>query len=413
VLLTGGAGFIGSHTAEHLLSRGDCVAIVDELNTYYDVRIKRANVASLMEAFGRGRVKLFVGDIADEAFIREVFMQVKPKRVVHLAARAGVRPSLDDPFIYVHSNVHGTTRMLEQARDFKVQSFVYASSSSVYGGSKSTFFSESERVDKPISPYAATKAACELMAHVYHHLYRMNVTGLRFFTVYGPRGRPDMAPFVFMDRIVHGRSIQRYGDGSTSRDYTYVGDIVDGVVRALDRPNGFRVYNLGRGSPVLLNDFISEVESATGKEASIETLPMQPGDVPRTCANITLAQTELGYTPSTPLSEGIHAMANWYRMDYVGTDERGNPRDIWGLSDAEQEEVISSVAEIYHYRSKPLSSGGPGILLEDPNWKNTGLGLQSILVLVIIVVVLVLGKIRTSSRSSPSSRPHSMPISLL
>lgn len=325
VLLTGGAGFIGSHTAEVLLARGDEVVLVDEVNDYYDVRIKRANLALLREQWGGDRLRIYEGDLCDVPFITKIFEEEQPKWVVHLAARAGVRPSIQDPFIYIHSNVEATTRLLELARLHGNESFVFASSSSVYGGSKEEVFSETDVVDFPVSPYAATKKACELMAYTYHHLYGLNIAGLRFFTVYGPRGRPDMAPFKFVDRVSRGLEIQQFGDGSSSRDYTYIDDIVDGVVRSLDTPLGYQIYNLGNGNPVGLRDFIEIVEKATGKEAQITILPDQPGDVPRTAADISKARRLLGYEPKVAFAEGIRRLAAWYRESYETLDAAQTP----------------------------------------------------------------------------------------
>jgi len=317
VLVTGGAGFIGSHTAEHLLLRGDTVVLVDEVNDYYDVRIKRANLRRLRNGWGTDRLRIYEGDCADAEFMAGVWETEMPRYVIHLAARAGVRPSIQDPFVYIHSNVDATTRLLELARTHGNDSFVFASSSSVYGGSKKSLFSETDVVDFPVSPYAATKKACELMAYTYHHLYGMNIAGLRFFTVYGPRGRPDMAPFKFVDRVSRGLEIQQYGDGSSSRDYTYIDDIVQGVVLSLDKPQGYQIYNLGNGNPVGLKDFISIVEEATGKEAQIKVLPDQPGDVPRTAADITKARELLGYEPKVAFKDGIHRLAEWYQEEYA------------------------------------------------------------------------------------------------
>jgi UDP-glucuronate 4-epimerase len=276
VLVTGGAGFIGSHVCEALLKRGDEVILVDEVNDYYDVRLKRANLALLTKSWGRERLRVYEGDVCDVPFITNIFQQERPRWIVHLAARAGVRPSIQDPFIYIHSNIDATTRLLELARVHGNDSFVYASSSSVYGGSSEAVFRETDVVDFPVSPYAATKKACELMAFTYHHLYSLNVSGLRFFTVYGPRGRPDMAPFKFVDRVSRGLEIQQFGDGSSERDYTYIDDIVDGVVRALDTPLGYQVYNLGNSNPVALRHFIEIVEKATGKTAVIKVNETRP-----------------------------------------------------------------------------------------------------------------------------------------
>ncbi|CAN0062078.1 unnamed protein product, partial [Discosporangium mesarthrocarpum] len=316
VLVTGGAGFIGSWVADALLARGDDVVIVDEVNDYYDVSIKRSNLSMLVGKYGEERCKIFEGDLCDASFIANIFDTFGIKWVVHMAARAGVRPSIEDPMIYVHSNVEATTRLLEIARRHKVESFSFASSSSVYGGSALEVFSETDMVDFPVSPYAATKKSCELIAHTYSHLYGLNVSALRFFTVFGPRGRPDMAPFKFIDRVFRGQEIMQFGDGSTSRDYTYIEDIVDGVVRSLDRPLGFQVYNLGNGTPVKLSRFISLVEKTTGRAARIKVCPEQPGDVPRTCANVAKARRMLGYAPKVTFEEGIRRTVDWYRATY-------------------------------------------------------------------------------------------------
>jgi len=313
VLVTGGAGFVGSHVADHLLTRGDAVILVDEFNDYYDTTLKRSNVAYLLAKHGSSRLRVVEADICDAHAMEQLFITESPKHVVHMAARAGVRPSIDDPFVYIHSNILGTTRLLELARIHGNECFVWASSSSVYGGSSLEEFGEDDYVDNPVSPYAATKKACELMTYTYHSLYKMNVSGLRFFTVYGPRGRPDMAPFKFVDRVSRGLEIQQFGDGSSSRDYTYIDDIVDGVVRALDRPLGYQIFNLGNGSPYRLSDFIGLVEKNVGKSAVIKILPDQPGDVPRTCANISKAQELLGYQPKVSFEEGIARTVDWYK----------------------------------------------------------------------------------------------------
>lgn len=316
VLVTGGAGFIGSSVAEHLLERGDDVVIIDELNDYYDVTIKESNLKLLTDTYGTDRVKVYRGDICDEELMTTLFENEKPEWVCHMAARAGVRPSIQDPFIYIHSNIKGTTLLMELCHRFGVKNFVFASSSSVYGGSKSTFFSEDEVVDNPVSPYAATKKACELLAYTYQHLYKLNVTGLRFFTVYGPRGRPDMAPFKFIDRVSRGVQIQQFGDGSSSRDYTYISDIVDGVVRAIDRPYQYQIFNIGKGSGTSLKEFIDLVQKHTGKTANIKVLPDQPGDVPYTCADVSKAEHMLGYRSTIEFEEGIRRTAKWYQQAY-------------------------------------------------------------------------------------------------
>lgn len=318
VLVTGGAGFIGSSVAEFLLSRGDDVVIVDEMNDYYDVKIKEGNLAHLQELVKGSpkRLSIYKGDICDEEFMTNLFEKERPQWLCHMAARAGVRPSIQDPFVYIHSNIRGTTLLMELSHKFGVKNFVFASSSSVYGGSSSTFFSEEENVDNPVSPYAASKKACELLAYTYHHLYNLNVSGLRFFTVYGPRGRPDMAPFKFIDRVSRGLQIQQFGDGSSSRDYTYISDIVDGVVRAIDRPHAYEVFNLGKGDGTSLKDFIGLVQKYVGKEANIKIMPDQPGDVPYTCADVRKAHKLLGYKARVPFEDGICKTASWYKAAY-------------------------------------------------------------------------------------------------
>jgi len=320
VLVTGGAGFVGSSTAAFLLRRGDSVVVVDEMNDYYDVRIKEQNLRRLRDICpDKARLAIYKGDICDEKFMCDLFEKEQPKWVCHMAARAGVRPSIQDPYVYIHSNIRGTTHLMELSHKHGVENFVFASSSSVYGGSKSTFFSEEEAVDNPVSPYAASKKACELLAYTYHHLYNLNVTGLRFFTVYGPRGRPDMAPFKFVDRVSRGAELQQYGDGSSSRDYTYIDDIVDGVVRAVDRPYPYQVFNLGKGSGTSLRDFISIVEKHVGRKARIKVMPDQPGDVPYTCADVSKARDLLGYAATVPFDEGIRRTVRWYETEYANS----------------------------------------------------------------------------------------------
>ncbi|KAI9918350.1 hypothetical protein PsorP6_012252 [Peronosclerospora sorghi] len=315
VLVTGAAGFIGFHTAKALLARGDDVVIIDELNDYYDVKLKQNNLDWLSSTYG-SRVTVYIGDICDQQLVRCVLKETKAESIVHLAARAGVRPSIDSPLMYIQANVVATMVLLDACREFGVKKFVYASSSSVYGGSLKDRFSEEDIVDFPVSPYAATKKSCELLAHTYHHLHGMDTIGLRFFTVYGPRGRPDMAPFKFMDRIARGVAIDQYGDGSSSRDYTFIDDIVQGVVLSLDHGRGCEVFNLGRGSPTLLTDFISIIERLVGKKAKINIMPNQPGDVPRTNADISKAEKLLGYKPTTSLEQGLAKTWEWYSEFY-------------------------------------------------------------------------------------------------
>jgi UDP-glucuronate 4-epimerase len=317
VLVTGGAGFIGSSVAEYLLRRGDDVVVVDEMNDYYDISLKQSNLDILRAAYpDANRLSIYKGDICDEALMRQIFETEKPEWVCHMAARAGVRPSINDPYVYIHSNIKGTTQLMDLSVQFGVKNFVFASSSSVYGGSMSTLFKETELVDHPVSPYAATKKACELLAYTYHHLYNLPVSALRFFTVYGPRGRPDMAPFMFIDRVSRGLEIQQFGDGSSSRDYTYIEDICDGVVRAIDRPHGYEVFNLGKGSGTSLTEFIDLVQKYTGQSAKVKILPDQPGDVPYTCADVSKAERMLGYRSKVSFEEGICRTVSWYKDTY-------------------------------------------------------------------------------------------------
>lgn len=325
VLVTGGAGFIGSHVAEALLARGDKVVVLDEVNDYYDVNVKRGNIAllselakrmdqGLQEAGEEDSSFVFVeGDICDRELLKDIFATHRPSHVCHLAARAGVRPSIDDPFIYVQSNVMGTVSLLELSAQHGVTNFVYASSSSVYGGSEKEKFSEKDIVDEPVSQYAASKKACELFAATYNSLYGLNCTGLRFFTVYGERGRPDMAPYKFVHRVLNGITIDVYGDGTSERDYTYIKDITNGVVLALDKPLGNQVLNLGRGTPVNLSTFISCVERFCGRKAIINRMPMQPGDVPRTSCDTSKAKELLGYEATVSLEEGLSNTVAWYQ----------------------------------------------------------------------------------------------------
>jgi UDP-glucuronate 4-epimerase len=315
VLVTGGAGFVGSHTSVNLLKRGDNVVIVDEMNQYYDIKQKNENLQWVKKVARQstGTLTVVCDDICNADAMASLFELHGITHVVHLAARAGVRPSINDPLIYVHSNVRGTTTLLDIARKHNCKHFVYASSSSVYGGSNNAVFRETDIVDAPVSPYAATKKACELLAATYNHLYKMPTAGLRFFTVYGPRGRPDMAPYKFIHRIFSGITIDQYGDGSSERDYTYIDDIVSGVIGALDNPLGCQVYNLGNGRPISLKRFISIAADCAGKKAKINVMPMQPGDVPRTCANIDKAKKLIGYKPRVSFEEGMKRTAQWYK----------------------------------------------------------------------------------------------------
>ena len=316
ILVTGGAGFIGSHLVEALLRRGDEVVILDSFNDFYDPRIKRANVAEIEStagaAMGQGPVDLVEGDIRDEALVAELFAR-EFDAVVHLAAMAGVRPSLQDPLHYQDVNVRGTVVFLEELKKRPETRFVFASSSSVYGGNTDVPFREAADVHYPVSPYAATKRAGELLCYTHHHLYGIPTTCLRFFTVFGPRQRPEMAIHKFVRLALEGRPIPFFGDGTTRRDYTYVDDIVDGVVRALDRTEGYEIYILGESETTSLAELVEAVGEACGVEVQLDRMPMQPGDVLVTYADVTKAKDRLGYRPSTTVREGLERFVAWYR----------------------------------------------------------------------------------------------------
>lgn len=317
ILVTGAAGFIGSHLSDFLLSRGDRVAGVDNFNDYYSPAIKHRNVAG---ALAHEQYSLHTLDICDEPPLRQLFEQFQPEVVIHLAARAGVRPSLQDPNLYHRVNVIGSQHVLDACRDFKVGNLVLASSSSVYGNSTNVPFREDDPEAIPISPYGATKRMNELQGHVYHHLYGLNVTLLRFFTAYGPRQRPDMAIHKFTRLLLDGAPIPVFGDGSTERDYTYIDDIVDGVVKAADTPLGYAVLNLGEHHTTSLNSLIETIEHATGREAILRRLPEQPGDVRMTCADIGRARQLIGYAPKCTIVEGVTRFVAWLReQEEAGT----------------------------------------------------------------------------------------------
>jgi len=310
VLLTGGAGFIGSHVGERLLARGDDVCVLDNFNDFYDPAIKRRNAARL-EA---GGARVVTGDIRDRALVGELFAQA-PDVLVHLAAMAGVRPSLQDPLHYEDVNVRGTMVLLEELRARPTTRFVFASSSSVYGSNERIPFREDDEIHHPVSPYAATKRAGELIAYTYHHLYGIPTSCLRFFTVYGPRQRPEMAIAKFTRAVLEGRPIPYFGDGSTRRDYTYIDDIVAGVVAAVDRTRGYAIYNLGESATTSLAELVRLIGAACGREPVIDRQPMQPGDVLVTCADVSRAQRDLGYAPSTPVAEGLRRYVEWLRAE--------------------------------------------------------------------------------------------------
>ena len=331
VLVTGAAGFIGMHVAERLLARGDAVVGLDNLNDYYDPQLKLSRLARLQATPGFEFVR---ADIADRAAIASLFEQGGFDRVVHLAAQAGVRYSLINPHAYVDSNLVGFVNILEGCRHHKVAHLAYASSSSVYGGNTALPFAEAQGVDHPVSLYAATKKANELMAHTYSHLYGLPCTGLRFFTVYGPWGRPDMALFLFTRAMIEGKPIQVFNHGRMQRDFTYIDDIVEGVLRVLDRapvadatfdaaaPDParswapYRVFNIGNQGPAQLMDFIAAVEQAVGCTAVKTFLPMQPGDVQATYADVQHLTDWTGFSPGTPITDGVARFVAWYRQYY-------------------------------------------------------------------------------------------------
>ncbi len=310
ILLTGGAGFIGSHLGERLLRDGHTLTIVDDLNDFYSPAIKRANLDAVRQA---GPVTFYQADICDEEKIFAIGREHRPDAIIHLAARAGVRPSLEDPLLYERTNVRGTMVLLEMARQIGIPKFVFASSSSIYGVADRVPFSEDGALNLPISPYAATKIAGEKVCFTYSHLYGTATVCLRLFTVYGPRQRPDLAIHKFTRLISAGKPIPVFGDGSSGRDYTFYSDAVDGIIAALHHDAKFDVFNLGNSHPVSLTTLICTLEDHLGKKASIERLPNQPGDVPITYADISKAQRLLGYSPQVPFAEGIAAFIAWFR----------------------------------------------------------------------------------------------------
>ena len=331
-LVTGAAGFIGMHTSLRLLARGDQVVGVDNLNDYYDVTLKEARLARLSSHPNFTFHKL---DVADRQGMADLFSREKPQRVIHLAAQAGVRYSLTNPHVYIDANVQGFTNILEACRHNGIEHLAYASSSSVYGGNTKLPFSEHDNIDHPVSLYAATKKANELMAHTYSHLFRLPTTGLRFFTVYGPWGRPDMALFLFTKAILEGKPIDVFNHGKMVRDFTYIDDIVEGVIRVIDKPAEpnpqfdpanpdpatsnapYRVFNIGNNQPTQLMEYISALETALGKTAKKNYLPMQPGDVPATAANTDELDTWVGFKPNTAVPQGVAQFVDWYRNYYT------------------------------------------------------------------------------------------------
>jgi UDP-glucuronate 4-epimerase len=309
IMVTGAAGFIGSHTVTKLVALGHSVIGVDNLNDYYNPEWKRENLQPLLD---EPNFTFFETDVLDSKKMDEIFAQHQPQIVIHLAARAGVLRSLEQPELYAEVNVLGTTRMLEISKKYKVSKFIFASSSSVYGNQTKLPFSETDPCNEPVSPYAATKKSGEMMCNSYSLTSEMNIVCLRFFTVYGPSGRPDMAPYLFTEALLSDQPITQYGDGSTKRDYTYIDDIVNGIVSCLELKSKFEVINLGNNQPVSLKDFISTLEKITGKKANLVFKEMPAGDVNQTWADITKAQRLLQYQPQTSLEDGLQKFVEWY-----------------------------------------------------------------------------------------------------
>ena len=318
ILVTGGAGFIGYHVCQKLLESGKKVIIIDNFNNYYEPKLKEDRIKQLSDkSYNDKNLSVYKADISNFNKIKDIIKKNPIDKICHLAAQAGVRYSLENPFAYEKSNILGTLNMLEIARQFKIKDFIFASSSSVYGNNKKFPFSESDSIDHPISLYAATKKSTELMAYTYHHLYGINCTGLRFFTVYGPWGRPDMSYMSFTKAILEGKPIKVYNNGDMQRDFTYVEDIVPGVVAALEKSYPYEIFNLGNSKSVKLINFIKCVEKLLGKSAKKILLPMQQGDVLKTFADINKAKTMLGYNPKTDIEEGIRRFIKWYKEYYM------------------------------------------------------------------------------------------------
>ena len=318
ILVTGAAGFIGSHVAQRLLKRGDLVVGLDNLNTYYDPARKRANVAEVQRSAPDGHAFVCVeGDIRDRKLVDTLFAEYEFDAVAHLAAMAGVRISVENPYLYYDVNLTGTLTLLDAARGCSVGSFTLASTSSVYGQTQQIPFQETDPCDRPLAPYAASKRAAEMLGFTYHHLHGQNVTVLRFFTVYGPRGRPDMMAYKVLQNIFRGTEVPIYNNGQMHRDWTFVDDIVSGIVAALDHPLGYEIINLGRGEPVLLADFVRLIEDLSGRKANLIPTAMPETDIPYTYAAIGKAQSLLGYDPRVSVEEGVRRFWEWYQLSVL------------------------------------------------------------------------------------------------
>ena len=312
VLITGAAGFIGSSLADDLLAKGFSIMGIDNFDSFYTRDIKETNISNALK---HNLYSFQEGDIRDMEFLNSCFSGFRPDIVIHLAAKAGVRPSIKDPASYYDVNVNGTLNMLEAMRKNKIGRMLFASSSSVYGNNKKIPFAESDNVDFPVSPYAASKKACELLCHTYHHLFDMDIFCLRFFTVYGPRQRPDLAINKFTRALLNDEPITLFGDGSSSRDYTHISDIIQGIERAMENLKGFRIFNLGESNAISLKELVALLENSTGKKADIKYLPMQDGDVLRTFADISRAKSVLGYNPVVNIADGISNYVEWVRVN--------------------------------------------------------------------------------------------------
>jgi UDP-glucuronate 4-epimerase len=310
ILVTGGAGFIGSHLVDALLARGDEVMVIDNFNDFYNPEEKRSNLEKHLD---NPNFQLHEIDICDAAQIRTAIELNTPEVLIHLAARAGVRPSIEEPLLYEETNIRGTMNLLEAVKNIGLKNFIFASSSSVYGNNEKVPFAEDDAVDHPISPYAATKKSGELICHSYHHIYNIPMTCLRFFTVYGPRQRPDLAIRKFMEKIERDEELTVFGNGSMERDFTYIDDIIQGLVHCIDNPFAYEIVNLGNSRPISVTNLVSSIEEALGKKARIKYEAQQPGDVDRTFADTTKAERLLGFKPDTPIEEGLAKMIEWLR----------------------------------------------------------------------------------------------------
>ncbi len=321
-LVTGTAGFIGSHVAISLLHRGDMVIGIDNMNDYYDPARKYDNLKVIQGSMkDSDQFAFYEGDIRDSSLLDKIFSHFHFASIVHLAAMAGVRASIDNPHYYYDVNLLGTLNLLDKARDFQVPNFVFASTSGVYGDTQTIPFVETDNCDRPLAPYPASKRAAEMLGYSYHHLFQQNFTALRFFTVYGPRGRPDMMAYKVLDNIFFHKEVPLYSNGKMHRDWTYVADIVDGILAAVDKPLGYEIINLGRGEPVLLADFVDIIQRLTGQKAKLVPAAMEGADIPYTFADIKKARRLLGYEPKTSVQDGVDLFWQWYQQALLGKGE--------------------------------------------------------------------------------------------